>query len=94
MAFACQKETSVSQIGLAFTRYTFQMCMWQEFQRRPCNDLPKGHNEVRDITADLLTETCYDVASVAPTGWRKFSSEKQQSLMMRHGLTYQQEVSG
>ena len=76
------------------------MCIWQEFQCRPCNDLPKEcffrHNEVKDITADLLTETCYDIAvePVLRPLDEKFSSGKQQSLVMRHGLIYQQEVSG
>ena len=48
-----------------------KLCMWQSFQCQPCPFMPRGftlirHNELRDVTAELLQQACHNVKIEPP----------------------------
>ena len=54
-------------LWLTTSRYSHTLCMWCNFSDEHIFSCPRGgfpsirHNEIRDITANLLTEVCHDV---------------------------------
>ena len=61
-----------SQIQLATTQHPSNVQLWYPVHRRPRDGLSYGgfptmrHNEIRDMTASLLTEVCHNVATEPP----------------------------
>ena len=49
--------------------HSYQMQLWLSLLKQSCHDMPYGgfptiwHNELRDVTASLLTEVCHNVAT-------------------------------
>ena len=63
---------SVSSLWMATPTITISMCMRQDVQRGACTKLPTRwfptihHNEIRDITAHLVSDVCHNVGIEPP----------------------------
>ena len=60
-------------LWLEAAKYPYQMQLWHSFHNQPCHDLSYGcpmgdfptvqFNELRDITASVLSDVCHNVAT-------------------------------
>ena len=69
----CLQRCHCSQIWLATSTYPLHVCLWHQFLYGACPFVPNGcgfpivrHNEVRDLTAKLMSEVYHDVC-IEPT---------------------------
>ena len=67
MNYTEHSEEACTPLWLDACRPTNILCMWLPFLSRAHSLLPRGafpiirHNEIRDLTASVLTEVCHDV---------------------------------
>ena len=56
-------------IWMAYSKCNLKMCLWYQFFSGPCNICQRGgiptlrHNEIRDLTAEILAETPSDISA-------------------------------
>ena len=56
-----------SEVWLATNQSSIKVYLWPQFHRQTCPLLPNGwfltlcHNEIRDLTAKLMSEVCHNV---------------------------------